>query len=1066
MIGSDCFSCSCTPVKCRMPNELLMTVKGFNYSWNNTPAVQLSRPALSQRTKCGPCRSPGIITCGGNCCPEGLFSLCNKDEGCCGELVDDCDKPGAHCCFFPPANLSNDYPGDGSCSLMYYCNCVYPDGHFHRWPRDQWTGAPMCEMSGHPLCGQYGYLCQQPPEPATWVKHGFTPDEEMYINACTHGQYGGPGWGKSPADFKSTLHLPRCEKFSREAIDEAGLGERFYNDLSLDTAGNFIPSATRSLHGSVNLWAPDLNNRPFILHRVYANVQPRLRPRVSRSRTPPTGVSLIDAQLLFDLKQYTVWREEALPFTGAGQTEWNIETLELAPVDPNATLEGNWQVWRVDYPCLPEIGPSECTGDPGGIVAPLLRAFKGSSSGSGAVLTHVLQPISNPVYWDPGPDYETITWQNARISEGFVDRGTMWCVSSVSVGSSGGRGYKVDDEFYFDFYENPARGGELRVPITDTYQRARVTSVDKLGTITGIKLYPPPDENTNCPDYTTTYGRLLGHRKAVSIAGNGYVEGDILEWYCVDGKPSGSGEVPYTKFSFGCNTKKRARATVTEVDCRGGIVDWFMCGAQNFFFYPKTPPTCKEDNRGEYSDFQYTERCAYSYIGFLPVRYSYAAEAGYASSQAGDDPCSTCCRVGPFPRNYMPSGSKGCGPAYCQFNYNIYQISVKNRVEISDPFPGGSRALAKITAIDKHDRTVEDPKWTKNPNNFYRLGCPQLTSNWATYYRDFEFPSSIPQGGVSVITLLKKGSGYARKNNDGTVTTKTVKVKITAVFDEPLNNDEQNERFRGKGEQGYNKCQAHAVIDEDPDSKTFGQIKEIVIDEPGKYYFAEAHDHVWLAIAETQFEPYLDYAPAPVVDANGVKYDPPEDWDIHGQLLEHRRRHSRRYNWGHARHKDGYVEKCGTGAPTCDRKLNNPPYYDYMYEGIDPYRSRKLTEKPGSDVMGNYSKRWSKKYCPTDLLNIYFDMVWEETYIPNPFPYIYDPGASYVPNTCGNYGVHCSGVSGSSGHYDDDAWFSNFTQVWDSMGLGPIRFTITDVVGGGSGAFGNYDPGNVTEESS
>ena len=174
MLGNDCFNCGCTPVKCRMPNELLMTVKGFNYSWSNTPAGAGSDvPSLSERTKCGPCVSPGIITCGdADCCPNAASSLCNQDEGCCGSRAPACDPPPVNslervCCTWDPLGNQN------TCSVQYFCNCVHDNSRKHRWPRDQWTGAPMCETSGHPICGQYSHLCQQPPEPVEWVKEGF-----------------------------------------------------------------------------------------------------------------------------------------------------------------------------------------------------------------------------------------------------------------------------------------------------------------------------------------------------------------------------------------------------------------------------------------------------------------------------------------------------------------------------------------------------------------------------------------------------------------------------------------------------------------------------------------------------------------------------------------------------------------------------------------------------------------------------------------------------------------------------------------------------------------------------
>ena len=870
-----------------------------------------------------------------------------------------------------------------------------------------------------------------------------------------------PGWGRNYAEEKKTYHLPLNEKQSHEIgpdIDKIYCGSSRYNELT----------------GTTHLYAKDLSNRLTVLKRQVVDMQPSLRPTVARVRTPPTNTPLINAELLFELKHFPVWRKDYELFPGFGveyESEWFYEY---------AANGFNWAMWRVDYPCFPTPSPFECTGEPGGLVAPKLKALaEADASGSGAVLSFTLKPLANPVSFESGP--EPPAWEGAIYTEGFVHNGSQWYVASVGVAENGGGyGYEVGDKFKFDFYESPLRGGEMRVPLNDTYQRARVTSVAKDGAITGIELFILSQENEEtpaaadiCPTIGATYARLLPHRYSVARPGTGYVEGDTIVWECAANEPQGFGRPDHESigdvvrdgvFFFGCTvgknedgTENKARATITEVDCRGGIVDWHMCGAINTFPAVPSPrplPECGENNEcGIYNDWQYANQCVYHYSGYIPARYSYNATWT-------DTPCHPCCPVGPFPRRYRNKHSRACGPAYCRFGLTIYQVSVKNRVIIEPPYPGGSLAAAKIVQVDpipRGERRLYPRVPTANSSGARTMGgnyaSPEYTIGTA-----FGFPDSLPQGPVHLtegIEITNPGSGYARQRDDGTVETKTPNFYVLAVGDRTYGEDIELD-IRERGKRGKNKCYGHCLVDEDPASDTFGQITEIVIEAQGNYYIAHEHDHVWLANAWTDFEPYLDYAPAPLPQSDGSIYDPPEDFEFFsedqcgGPIIApwRKRRHSRRRSWGYAVHKDGYSEAPFSTSnynffnhnEQYDRRLTRQQYPTVPLTASG-YPEGTVFATP-ENALGDYEHLWCKDFCPKALLERTYEMVWEQVGIPYIGEYNCQPSEeeylnrrcqiTQPPNIFGDYSVLPIGDLGSI----QTAW----VQTWAAMDNGPIRF--------------------------
>ena len=1082
MLDNEC-QCCCTPVKCGMPDELYFRVTGLNYSWTNRPlrAEAPDIPMESERTKCGPCKKPFILCGSGGLCLD-LFCSDDGVAGCDDTPLEEgaCDQPAGNvrlpwkCCT---RNLVDDgrVYGGQHCVTSYQCKCSFSNSHLHRWPRDQWTGVGLCADNNHPICQQYPHICSQPPEPleitydGSWRLNDDGSLAEDYLSACVTEQnvsnYAEPGWGRDKEDESTTYHIPLNEKYS------------FETGFDVNKECPFNSLGYGELTGTTHLYAKDLNNRLTVLKRQVVDMQPSLRPTVARVRTPPANTPLINAELLFELKHFPVWRKDYELFPGFGveyESDWFYEV---------AANGFNWAMWRVDYPCFPTPSPFECTGEPGGLVAPKLKALaEADASGSGAVISFTLKPLANPVSFEFGPE---IPWPGAIYTEGFVHNGSQWYVASIGVEENkGGYGYKVGDKFKFDFYESPLRGGEMRVPLNDTYQRARVTSVAKDGAITGIELFILNQEDGEtpaaadvCPTIGATYARLLPHRYAVARPGTGYVEGDTIVWECSANEPQGFGRPDHESigdvardgvFFFGCTvgknedgTENKARATVTEVDCRGGIVDWHMCGAINTFPAVPSPrplPECGDYNEcGIYNDWQYANQCIYHYSGYIPARYAY-------NSTWSDTPCFPCCPVGPFPRRYNFKRSRACGPAYCRFGLTIFQVSVKNRVIIEPPYPGGSLAAAKIVQVVPIPRG-ERRLYPRVPLT-NRSGARTMGGNYAAgeaaIGTALGFPDSLPQGPVHLtegIEITNAGSGYARKRDDGTVETKTPDFYVLAVGDHTDGNDIEIE-IRGPGKRGRNKCYGHCVVDEDPESDTFGQITDIVIESQGNYYIAHEHDHVWLANAWTDFETYLDYAPAPLPTTDGSIYDPPEDFEFWAEdncgapILAswRKRRHSRRRSWGYAVHKDGYHEQpfsAGNAIQT---------FYFFRYQ--EQY-NRRLTRQQYPTVpltahgypegtvfatpenaLGDYENIWCKDFCPKALLERTYDMVWEQVGLPYIGGYNCQPNEDTMldrrcqitrpPNVFGDCGIFPQGSS----LYVNTDW----VQTWADMDSGPIRF--------------------------
>jgi len=105
-----------------------------------------------------------------------------------------------------------------------------------------------------------------------------------------------------------------------------------------------------------------------------------------------------------------------------------------------------------------------------------------------------------------------------------------------------------------------------------------VSGVDENGSITAVELVPwyrtPEFKPGQCVDEITqrskktkfwaTYNRVLCHPRSVDIPGEGYSVGNSIEWYCTD--PN-------------CETYEPAVAYVTDVDDKGGVLDWRIRGS-------------------------------------------------------------------------------------------------------------------------------------------------------------------------------------------------------------------------------------------------------------------------------------------------------------------------------------------------------------------------------------------------------------------------------------------------------------------------------------------------------
>ncbi len=400
--------------------------------------------------------------------------------------------------------------------------------------------------------------------------------------------------------------------------------------------------------------AGDLEGQTAVLRRRDAVMPPTLRPNITRSRTPQAGEVFTDAHLLFDVY--------LRPF----QTQWaDRDGDELV----DANFDGRTMRFSVDYVCNPREYIPDAQGyynnwlykckSPGGIVPPKLRASQGSG---GAEIDFVIEPV-------PGT--------------GSTPNDTLWQVASVSV-KTAGSGASLGDVFSIDFYESPARGGEYKDSTEP--QTAVVAEVGTNGEVRRVILENGPEGKR------VFFGRFLCHPNGVALRGSGYSEGDQIEWRIVEQPPElGGGRA--TEYA-------RARAIVTEVDEKGGILDWHLRGARhgdgddqhtgNYLWCEEehpNAPTCTSstlaaiDCRGLYSDVMNIERCKIIYQGHVGFRASAHREAWAAN---------ICDSYFCFYQDCSCGGDSACFSNYCGINtipitFEIYDVETRLRVDITQP---------------------------------------------------------------------------------------------------------------------------------------------------------------------------------------------------------------------------------------------------------------------------------------------------------------------------------------------------------------------------------------------
>jgi hypothetical protein len=448
--------------------------------------------------------------------------------------------------------------------------------------------------------------------------------------------------------------------------------------------------------------AGDLN-QTAILRRLDDQMPPVLRPVIHRQRTPAEGEVFEDAQLLFDV----YLRPES--WAGDG-------------------YDGRYNRYSVDYVCSPRYYPPVWNNNidlfiynclaPGGIVPPKLSIKPHDGGGGGAELTFTIEPVAGT---------------------GSTPRDMLWRVASVAI-TSGGAGAAIGDKFRIDYYEDPMRGGEFRD--SETPQEVEVTSVDEEGVVAGVQLVEQEYEG----DLTKKvyYGRFLCHPNCVALRGTGYSEGDTIEWHVVDQPPElgGGAAVEYA----------RAKAVVTEVDERGGILDWYMPGSQNGdgddrhtdafncvppFVAPggeclgsRSVPSeygapCAEshpslscasdiegvDCRGLYSDVSKIERCSNRYRGYVGFRASAHREARTYSVCKSIN-CHPSCSCG---------GGTACFSNYCGIRtipvtFEIFAVQTRLKVDITlpenvAPLESAADAVIDVSvgAPDENTQTIDLP---------------------------------------------------------------------------------------------------------------------------------------------------------------------------------------------------------------------------------------------------------------------------------------------------------------------------------------------------------------------
>lgn len=1041
----QCLSCCCTPDKCNIPSEILMTISGFDGTLSS-----IDRPSAfgyGAGNVCSECNilwsysseNPGHRFTGytADCCRcravedffwwprniEGQYAdgsnMCARDRAICAQFphlcagvdepvkttgriaaryINPCPSPCTDfvwsdydtfvdyslveltdCAKAPEANARADY----NCITRNRIDFV-KDSDSYLWPPG-FRGPGSVNLT--PLCD--GKFWNDRTYYRFCVKGGFLCEIDDYVNHCyCERNYFGYG------DFFQGLHnenirndawktsswcanaenncngpvaiervkwnyfRPRHVLVSQPSVANCQLcpayGFGYGSDYSNYGRGQdwYDPYDDGNCIGKTDVAMEDFN-QSFMMYDVIVDDPPNLQVSVNRSRVkPPTESKLIDVQLLYQCKQY---------FQGT----------------PPCTCFGPKQgFWNLDYPCEPKsYDPifcrcNICDLSPGKVM-PKLQAFYKGNTGGNATIKFRLQNYCSPIGLDGyGPTYNGEWWYVAAVFVPETERGVE---------------YVVGDKFVFDYYEWPYRGGESIMPTEDGVERqeAVVTKVGKDGEILDIELVQPPFkkcESTN-PFYLVPlvplYCRFIAHRLAVGVPGNGYQEGDILTFSPIGSAPEASvptGNRYYPYLRTAARYRQLAKATITDVDSRGGVIDWYMCGAKNTqpwleVLRTEEERSCEEDNTGVYfTDFTYANRCEYNYTGHIPVRYSWSGIFDY----------------------HFHKGSF-CEHAWAEFSFKIDQISVKNTVTVSAPPGGGKRALLKINGVAEmsvYGVTVKELQYqnyeqSPGPSSItmYFNGGDEGGSGWV---RNHVIP--VPQGTVNSIAVVDPGSGYVKKvtRPDGTfywvpleVSTETTLegwflpgINIRGVADDirAIANT-----YFGWGN-AFCKCRANIIMDES--SPNFGGIESIEIIQGGLWYFKHDHDHVWFARCGSNW--YFELAD-PLTADNPL----PRNLD-YSSLNGADCWHASRDNWGELQHYDGFCEPYTSGYHSQTTELgpgNTYTSYHCAVAGpnssnyVWPTDPRSMTSSPGYTTAGDYSKRWSLSFCPRDLFARSFRMV-------------------------------------------------------------------------------------------
>jgi hypothetical protein len=1023
----QCLSCCCTPDKCGIPQEILMTLSGFGGTLSS-----IDRPSAfgyCAGNVCSECNilwtysseNPGHRFVGytAECCRcravedfywwprniEGQYAdggnMCSRDRPICAQFphlcagvnepartpgriaaryINPCPSPCTDfvwsdydvfpdyslveltdCAKAPEANARADY----NCITKNKIDFVR-EADSYLWPPG-FRGPGAVNLT--PLCD--GKFWNDRTYYRFCVKGGFLCEIDDYVNHCyCEYNYFGNGdffqglrnehirndawrdsnWCKNAENncngpvpierVKWNYFRPRQVLISQPSVANCQLcpayGFGYGSDYTNYGRGQdwYDPYDDGNCIGKTDVAMEDFN-QTFMMYDAIVDDPPSLRTTVNRNRIRPVGESeLIDAQLLYQCKQYIQG-------------------------DPPCTCWGPKQgYWNLDYPCEPKsYEPVLCKCSicdlSAGVVMPKLQAFYQGGTGGNAVIEFRLQNYCTPLGLDgSGPSYNGFWWYVAAVFVSETEKGAE---------------YVVGDKFVFDFYEWPLRGGEARVPTRfGVYlQEAVVTQVGPDGEILDIQLLQPEFDKCQSSSrfsfmpLVPLYGRYIPHRMAVGTPGNGYQEGDVFTFSPIGGAPeaavpTGNRYYPYLRTA--ATYRKLAKATVVEVDSRGGVIDWYMCGARNtqpWYEQLKTEAerTCEEDNTGIYfTDFKYANRCEYNYTGHVPVRYAWSGIFDY----------------------HFHKGTH-CEHAWAEFSFKVDQISVKNTVTVAGPPGGGKRALLKIDGVGEQSvfgvriKELQYQNYERSPGP--SAYATYFVGEGGGYFRSHDIP--VPQGTVTRIKVVEPGSGYVRKveNPDGTFYWVPLEVSTApgcGIFIRGVADDIRGDvAFAFGWGNAFCECRANIIMDED--SPNFGGIESIEILQGGLWYFKHEHDHVWFAQAGSNW--YFELA-------DPITPERPEPrWLDYSDVNGAQCWHASRDNWGEIQHFDGFCEPYPSGFHEADGGY----YCDVIQPGVSnyawPQSPQSMTGSPGSATAGLSSRRWSLSFCPNDLFARSFRMV-------------------------------------------------------------------------------------------